>query len=68
MQKATLTDEEARQYYDAHHEEFMTPATVTLREILIAVPTELADRPGRRSTPARRRREGQGRRARAIAC
>lgn len=39
MQKASLTDEEAHQYYDAHHDEFMTPATVTLREILIAIPT-----------------------------
>lgn len=39
MQKASITDEEAHQYYDAHHDEFMTPATVTLREILIAIPT-----------------------------
>ena len=43
MQKATLTDEEARQYYDSHQNEFMKPATVTLREILIAVPTEERD-------------------------
>ena len=28
-----LTEEEARQYYKAHPNEFMTPATVTLREI-----------------------------------
>jgi peptidyl-prolyl cis-trans isomerase SurA len=39
MQKASLTEEESHQYYDAHHDEFMTPATVTLREILIAIPT-----------------------------
>jgi peptidyl-prolyl cis-trans isomerase SurA len=43
MQKATLTDEEARQYYDKHHDDFMKPATVTLRELLIAVPTEMRD-------------------------
>jgi len=35
-----LTEEEARQYYQAHQDEFMTPATVTLREIVIAVPTQ----------------------------
>ena len=46
MQHATLTEEEARQYYDAHPEEFMTPATVTLREMLVAVPTDNARRPG----------------------
>jgi peptidyl-prolyl cis-trans isomerase SurA len=43
MQKATLTDEEARQYYDSHQNEFMKPATVTLREMMIAVPTEQRD-------------------------
>jgi parvulin-like peptidyl-prolyl isomerase len=43
MQKATLTDEEARQYYDSHQSDFMKPATVTLRELLIAVPTETRD-------------------------
>ena len=43
MQKATLTDEEARQYYDTHHNDFMKPATVTLREMLVAVPTEMRD-------------------------
>ncbi len=43
MQKATLTDEEARQYYDAHHSEFMKPATITLREMMINVPTEVRD-------------------------
>jgi peptidyl-prolyl cis-trans isomerase SurA len=36
----TLTDEELRQYYKAHPEEFMKPSTVTLREIFIAVPTD----------------------------
>ena len=35
----TITEEEARQYYLAHQGEFIEPATVTLREILIEVPT-----------------------------
>jgi peptidyl-prolyl cis-trans isomerase SurA len=35
-----LTDEEMRQYYKAHPEDFRKPATVTLREIFVAVATE----------------------------
>jgi len=38
--KLSITEEEARQYYARHPEEFMDPASVTLREILIAVPTD----------------------------
>lgn len=37
--KLSITEEEARQYYLAHKEEFAEPATITLREILIEVPT-----------------------------
>lgn len=37
--KLSITEEEARQYYLAHTEEFVQPATVTLREILLEVPT-----------------------------
>jgi peptidyl-prolyl cis-trans isomerase SurA len=33
-----VTEEEARQYYNTHRNEFMKPATMTLREILISVP------------------------------
>jgi peptidyl-prolyl cis-trans isomerase SurA len=40
MSHAQMTDQEARQYYTTHLAEFMTPAKVVLREILIAVPTE----------------------------
>lgn len=40
MKNMTLTEEETRQYYKAHPEEFMKPPTVTLREILVTVPTE----------------------------
>jgi len=37
--KLTITEEEARQYYLTHKNEFAEPASVTLREILIDVPT-----------------------------
>ena len=37
--KLTITEEEARQYYLTHKNEFVEPASVTLREILIDVPT-----------------------------
>ena len=36
----SLTEEEARQYFDKHPDEFLKPATVMLREILVAVPAE----------------------------
>jgi parvulin-like peptidyl-prolyl isomerase len=39
MQKVSVTEEEARAYYQAHASEFTTPAELTLREILIEVPT-----------------------------
>ena len=37
--KLSITEEEARQYYLTHKNEFAEPATVTLREILIEVPS-----------------------------
>jgi len=37
LDKISITDEEARGYYDAHREEFTAPAEVTLREILLEV-------------------------------
>ena len=37
--KLQITEEEARQYYQANQKEFLEQATVTLREILIEVPT-----------------------------
>jgi len=36
--KLTITEEEARQYYLAHKDEFAEPATVSLREILVEIP------------------------------
>src|SRR6185436_1872640 len=38
LAKIGVTDEEARKYYEAHLGEFTTAPTVTLREILVAVP------------------------------
>lgn len=37
MSKLTISEEEARKYYDAHPDEFRSESTVTLREILVAV-------------------------------
>ena len=37
LDKISVTDEEARAYYDAHRQEFTSPSEVTLREILIEV-------------------------------
>lgn len=39
MEKISITDTETRTFYDAHRQEFTTPAEITLREILIPVPT-----------------------------
>jgi parvulin-like peptidyl-prolyl isomerase len=36
--KLTITEEEARQYYARHPEEFTEPASITLREIFVDVP------------------------------
>jgi len=38
VDKISVTEAEARAYYDAHRDEFTTPSEVTLREILIEVP------------------------------
>ncbi len=37
LAKIGVTDDEAKKYYDAHMNEFTTPPTVTLREILVSV-------------------------------
>lgn len=39
--KLSITEEEVRQYYQLHREQFAEPATVTLREILIEMPTTM---------------------------
>ena len=38
LAKIGVTDDESRKYYESHLKEFTTPPTVTLREILVAVP------------------------------
>ena len=39
MRNMTITEQEARQYYAKNPEQFLKPATVTVREIFVAVPT-----------------------------
>ena len=41
MTKVQLTEEEANEYYRTHLKEFEKPATVSIRDIFIAVPTEV---------------------------
>lgn len=38
--RIAVSEDEARRYFDAHVSEFTTPQAVTLREILVAVPTD----------------------------
>src|SRR4029077_2756983 len=40
MGKIGVNDDEAKAYYDAHMNEFTTAPTVTLREILVALPAD----------------------------
>ena len=46
MNKITITDSEAQEYYETHLEEFTEPAAVTLREILVRAPSAEAGAPG----------------------
>jgi peptidyl-prolyl cis-trans isomerase SurA len=39
MDKIGVTEEEAKTYYESHSQDFTTPSELTLREILIEVPT-----------------------------
>ena len=39
----TLTEEEAKQYYNTHKNEFLKPATVSVREIFVNVPTTMVN-------------------------
>jgi peptidyl-prolyl cis-trans isomerase SurA len=40
LSKIGITETEARSYYEAHMNEFTTPPSVTLREILVTVPAD----------------------------
>jgi peptidyl-prolyl cis-trans isomerase SurA len=44
--KISITEAEERVYYDQHTSEFASPATVTLREVLIEVPAASGGDPG----------------------
>jgi peptidyl-prolyl cis-trans isomerase SurA len=39
MEKVSITEEEARKYHAEHADQFTTPGTITIREILVKVPT-----------------------------
>src|SRR6516225_7481615 len=38
--RVAVTEDEARKYYDQHLNEFTTPSSVMLREILVTVPAD----------------------------
>jgi peptidyl-prolyl cis-trans isomerase SurA len=40
MGKIGVSEDEARRYYDSHLNEFTTPQSITLREILVTVPSD----------------------------
>ena len=46
LNKITITDSEAQEYYETHLEGFTEPAAVTLREILVRAPSAEAGAPG----------------------
>ena len=46
LNKITVTDSEAQEYYETHLEEFTEPAAVTLREILVRAPSAEAGAAG----------------------
>ena len=61
LNRVTITDIEAREYYESHIEEFTEPAAVTLREILVSAPQDpsanlIADRRSRNEAEALRQR------------
>jgi peptidyl-prolyl cis-trans isomerase SurA len=68
-QKLQITEEEARQYYLAHKDEFVEPASVTLREIFIEVPTatEGGEQGVRVGAEDQARKEADAVRARVVA-
>ena len=70
--RVTITDVEAREYYDSHIDEFTEPAHVTLREIIIDAPEDpaanlLADRRAGEEAEAVRQRVLDGEPFEAVA-
>jgi parvulin-like peptidyl-prolyl isomerase len=60
--RVAVSDEEAREYYKSHLSEFTSAQTVTLREVLVAVPTG-----GAPSLDAAAKQKAEAIRARAVA-
>ena len=72
LNRVTITDVEAREYYDTHIGEFTEPAVVTLREILVEGPEDpatslMADRRAREEAEAARQRLLDGEPFEAVA-
>ncbi len=62
-----ITEEEQRQYYAAHKDEFVTPETVTLRELVVSVPMLAGQQTARPEDTAAARVKADAIRARAQA-
>lgn len=62
-----ITEAEQRQYYAAHKDEFVTPETVTLRELVVAVPMAPGQQVARSEDTAAARAKADAIRARAQA-
>jgi parvulin-like peptidyl-prolyl isomerase len=60
MERLSVTDEETRRYFDTHAAEFTTQGSVTLRELLIAVPSDGAPEEARKKAEDLRRRAQAG--------
>ena len=65
--KLTITEEEARQYYTTHQQQFAEPASVTLREILIELPEAKGNQSGDASAQDEATKRAAATRARIAA-
>lgn len=65
FRKMNLTEEELRQYYAAHKDDFVTPETVTLRELVVSVPIAAGQQVARAEDTAAARTKAESIRARA---
>lgn len=63
LSRIAVSDDEARQYYDAHRGEFTSPQTVTLREIFVSSPGDGKTLNVGRDEEARDKAEGIRKRA-----
>ena len=60
MERLSVTDEETRRYYDNHKAEFSTAPSVTLRELLVAIPAAAAEPEAKKKADDIRRRAQAG--------